>query len=339
MGRGQDDSPKPADRYSHPDPVTDEALDWLMQLQEAPDDAATRQAFEQWLAGDPARQDAVARLERMRALPSLRAATRQDAARLGTAPEGMVAAPSHPRARAGRWKMPAMAAAAAVLLAIGLHEYSALMIRWQADYVTVVGDIRTIALPDGSSMTLNTDSAVALDFEGGQRRVRLLQGEAFFDVRKDPAHPFRVTAAYSDAEVKGTAFAVRTDEVEDRVLLTRGAVEVSRLSDPHDSRLLAPGQMVEATASALSDAVTVDPARPLAWLDGRIVVSDQPLSEALGELRRYFDGVIVIANRQAGATPVNGTFRLADPEAAIRTLAASAGASATRLPGGLLIIR
>lgn len=332
MGRGQDDSPKPADRYSHPDPVTDEALDWLMQLQEAPDDAATRQAFEQWLAGDPVRQEAVARLERMRALPALRAATRRDAARLGTAA-------SRPRAPASRWKMPAMAAAAAVLLAIGLHEYSALMIRWQADYVTVVGDIRTIALPDGSSMTLNTDSAVALDFEDGRRQVRLLQGEAFFDVRKDPDHPFRVAAAFSEAEVKGTAFAVRTDEVEDRVLLTRGAVEVSRLSDPHDSRLLAPGQMVEATASALSDAVAVDPARPLAWLDGRIVISDQPLSEALGELRRYFDGVIVIANRQAGATPVNGTFRLADPEAAIRTLAASAGASATRLPGGLLIIR
>lgn len=334
MGHGHDDSARP-DRYSHRDPVTDEALDWLMQLQDAPGDAAMRRGFEQWLAGDPARGEAIARLERMRALPALREATLQDALRLGAAPGGVVAMPRRPR----RWTMAAMAAAAAILLAVGLHQYSALMIRWQADYATATGDIRTIALPDGSSMTLNTASAAALDFADGRRRVTLLQGEAFFDVHKDPDRPFRVTAQFSAAEVKGTAFAVRTDDDEDRVLLTRGAVEVSRLADPGDSRLLAPGQMVEATASKLSDAVAVDPSRRLAWLDGRIVVSDQPLGEALGELRRYYGGVILIANSQAAATPVNGSFRIADPEAAIRTLAASAGASTTRLPGGLLIIR
>lgn len=337
MGRGQENNPKPADRYSHPDPVTDEALDWLAYLQDEPDDPARRLAFEQWRAGDPAREEAVMRLERMRALPSLREATRQDASRL--AGPVRTAASMRGRHRASRWRMSAMAAAAALLLGIGLYEYPAFMIRWQADYVTATGDIRRIALPDGSSMTLNTASAVALDFAGGRRQVTLLQGEAFFEVSKDPDRPFRVTGHFSDAEVKGTAFAVRTDESEDSVLLARGAVEVSRLSDPRDSRLLVPGQMVEATASALSDAVAVDPNRPLAWLDGRIVVSDQPLGEALGELRRYFDGVIVIANRGAATTSVNGSFRLSDPEAAIRTLAASAGAATTRLPGGLLIIR
>jgi transmembrane sensor len=335
VGRGQEDNPKPADRYSHPDPVTDEALDWLAYLQDEPDDPARRLAFQQWLAGDPVREEAVTRLERMRALPSLREATRQDAARVA----GPMRTPAPVRGRHRASRMAAMAAAAALLLGIGLYEYPALMIRWQADYVTATGVIRRIALPDGSSMTLNTASAVALDFAGGRRQVTLLQGEAFFEVRKDADRPFRVTGHFSDAEVKGTAFAVRTDESEDSVLLTRGAVEVSRLSDPRDGRLLVPGQMVEATASGLSDAVAVDPNRPLAWLDGRIVVSDQPLGEALGELRRYFDGMIVIANRGAAATLVNGSFRLSDPEAAIRTLAASAGAATTRLPGGLLIIR
>lgn len=338
MGHGHDDSARP-DRYSHRDPVTDEALDWILQLQDAPGDAAVRRDFERWLSGDPARGEAIARLERMRALPALRQASLQDVLRLGAAPGGVVAIPARSRSPSRRWTMAAMAAAAAILLAVGLHQYPALMIRWQADYATAPGDIRRIALPDGSSMTLNTASAVALDFADGRRRVTLLQGEAFFEVRRDPDHPFRVTAQFSAAEVKGTAFAVRTDDDEDRVLLTRGAVEVSRLSDPRDSRLLAPGQMVEATASMLSDAVAADPSRRLAWLDGRIVISDQPLGEALGELRRYFDGVIFLANSQAAATPVNGSFHTVDPEAAIRTLAASAGASTTRLPGGLLIIR
>ncbi len=87
--------------------------------------------------------------------------------------------------------------------AAGWWQYPRLMIAWEADYTTATGAQSMIPLPDGSTMVLNTASAVSLDFENGRRRVRLLRGEAFFDVRHDPAHPFTVAAQFGRSRSRG----------------------------------------------------------------------------------------------------------------------------------------
>jgi ferric-dicitrate binding protein FerR (iron transport regulator) len=86
-------------------------------------------------------------------------------------------------------------------------------------HVTATGIRDEIVLPDGSRMILNTASAVSLHFEGGTRSVQLLQGEAYFDVAPDPARLFTVVAAFSEVEVKGTAFSVRTENEADTVVV------------------------------------------------------------------------------------------------------------------------
>ncbi|MFH1558601.1 MAG: FecR domain-containing protein [Pseudomonadota bacterium] len=339
MGQGQDNGSKPETGYSHPDPATDEALDWFMRLQDEPVEPETEAAFEEWRTASPDGSAAFDRLQRMKAMPSLRKATEIDATRLGLGPDRLGASAASSRRRFERWSKRIAAVAAAAMIAAGAWQYPTIMLRWQADYITVTGEREKILLPDGSTMTLNTASAVSLDFAEGRRGVSLLAGEAFFDVQHDPAHPFIVAGAFSQVEVKGTAFAVRTDETEDTVVLERGRVAVSRLSDREDQAVLEPGQMIVATASALSAVTKTDPGNALAWLDGRVVFYDRPFPRALDDLRRYYSGTVIVTDSRLSSVVVSGNYRIDDPEAAIRTLAESAGVSTTRLPGGVLILR
>lgn len=207
------------------------------------------------------------------------------------------------------------------------------------DHMTAVGERMSVALPDGSAMQLNSATAVALDFAGGRREVRLLEGEAFFDVRSDAAHPFRVVGHFGTVEVKGTAFAVRLEPREDQVVLERGKVEVALRQDPQERVDLHPGQMVGAGASVLSAPRVVDPAQALAWREGRIVFDDQPLADVLAELGRYRSGMVLVMDPAANGLRVSGNYRLDDVDGAIRTLADAAGVAISRLPGGIVILR
>lgn len=311
--------------------MVDEALDWFTRLRNTMPEPAVRAEFERWLSASPRHALEYRRLEAV-----------WDAPAFASAVDGLPAASGvRRRARSGamRWAPRVASLAAAVLIAVGIWQYPTIMLRWEADYLTATGDITTVTLPDGSTMMLDTASAVAVDFGDGGRRVRLLRGEAFFDVRPDPDRPFRVTGAYGEVEVRGTAFSVRMQPGQDRVVLERGLVQVSRLSDRTDEADLRPGQMVVATAAALSGVMTADPETALAWRDGRIVFRDRPLSDVLDELRRYHDGMIIVADSRVGRLVVTGNYRLDDVEAAIRTLADAAGVAMSRLPGGIIILR
>ncbi|WP_319797328.1 FecR family protein [Nitrobacter sp.] len=323
--------------FAYPDPVVDEALEWLIRRQNAPLEQAEQQQFQEWLLRSPRHSEEFRYLEAMWGSPELRKAAKG----LPAATRGLMdrrrLLPSahHPRARSLR----GVAAAAILMIAIGAWQYPALMLRWRADYITATGGREQVSLPDGSMMLLNTASAVSIDFTNGQRRVTILEGEAFFDVRPDPAHPFRVAGHFGETEVKGTAFAVRTESDQDTVVLERGRVEVSRLSDSGDHVELDPGEMVTATANALSAVARRDPLEILAWRDGRIIFENQRLSRVLDELRRYYDGTVIVADRRVGDFVVTGNYRLDDVPGAIRTLADAAGATMTRLPGGIILLR
>lgn len=320
--------------YKHPDPVTDQALDWFIRLQEERD-PETLAEFEAWRRSDMRCGQAFARISAMHGMPSLRKATETDAHRLGL--DVPASAVSLRQRKAPRRRIPAVAAAAAVLLLlIGWQQFPGVMLRWQSDYMTAAGQRDTITLSDGSTATLNTSTAIAVDFSGGRRRVTLLDGEAYFDVRHDPSRPFVVAGHFAQVEVKGTAFSVRAENDQDTVVLERGRVEVSGEAG-HE--FLAPGQMIVASASGLSAVERADIDKSLAWRNGRIVFRDRPFRDALGDLERYFDGRVVVIGNLASDRLVSGHYRIDDPDAAIRTLATSAGVEVTRLPGGILILR
>lgn len=324
----------------HPDPVTDVALNWLFTLQAAPDDKRLRTEFELWRDANPAHAEAFLLVTAAWGLPEMdmvAADLLSQTMHAKRMPQNPVRPLSKPKRR--NWAVAAVAVAAMAILAIGVQQYPALMIRWQADYLTDTGMRDEISLPDGSRMTLNTASAVSLDFEGAKRSVTLLRGEAYFDVVPDPSRPFTVVAAFSEVVVKGTAFSVRTESVHDTIVLERGHVDIARLQEKADKAALEPGESITASATALSAAAKADTTTSLAWLKGMIVFEDKPLGQVLGEVGRYYSHPVIVANGALYQVRVNGNYRIDNPERAIRSLATAAGATVTRLPGGILILQ
>lgn len=326
--------------FVHPDAAMDAALNWLLTLQAEPDDRQLRTAFEAWRQADAANARAFAAVAEAWELPEMDMVAGEVALRAGhVAPDRKAVAVDGGRRKRKMWSRAVLAAAAAILIAVCVQQYPALMLRWQADYITATGMRDEIMLPDGSRMVLNTASAVALDFEGGRRAVSLLGGEAFFDVVPDPARPFTVAAAFSSVEVKGTAFSVRTETDHDVVVLERGHVDVTRPAAHDEKVALEPGESLTATDTRLSAVEKMDTATALAWLKGRVIFRDRPFGEVLQEIGRYYSPPVIFANTRLRQVRINGNYRLEDPERAIRSLATAAGASVTRLPGGILILR
>ncbi|MFD1331987.1 FecR family protein [Methylopila musalis] len=309
-----------------------EALDWFVRLQAETGDPATARGFREWLEGHPGRERAFAKIASVWGAPEFLVAS-HNIADAASRREG-----ERRRRLKSRVKRGAIVASV-MLLAFGVTRFSEFSLWMRADYVTAVGERRAIPLPDGSTMTLNTGSAVELDFEHGDRGVTLLQGEAFFDVARDEARPFKVSGRFGRVVVKGTAFSVRFDPLADTIVLSRGAVDVSRLSRPEDSTHLTSGDAVSVTATAVLPVRRVDLARSLEWMEGRISFFERPFGEVLDELGRYYSGRVFLANGRLARIAVSGSYRLDQPDVAIRSLAEAAGAVATVLPGGIIIVR
>ncbi len=311
------------------DPVTDQALDWFARLRNSEPDAATHAAFQSWLAENPKHEAEFRSLETLWNSKSFSDAVK-------TLPINRRALL---RPKTHRRPLRAAALAASVLLVVGVWQYPALTIAFQADFQTTTGSQTTVRLPDGSMMELNTDTAVATDFEAGRRHIRLLRGEAFFDVVQDPAHPFTVSGHYGEVQVLGTAFSVRTGDDEDQVVLERGRVQVLCLCDGRGKAELVPGEAVSITASAVSPVRAADPSATLAWREGRIIFENASLGAVLEEVRRYHRGPIVVADERVNRLVVTGNYRLDNVEGALRTLADAAGVGFYRMPGGIIILR
>lgn len=326
--------------FTLPDPVMDAALNWFALLQGYPDDEGIRARFERWRKADPANAKAFSQVAAVWDFPELDVIAADVGKPVeGARPAELAGSARRPPSRRAIWTNAAMAAAAAVLLAVGIQQYPAMMLHWRADYRTETGAREEVTLPDGSRMTLNTASAVSLDFEGEKRSVTLLRGEAYFDVVPDASRPFKVAAAFSEVEVKGTAFSVRSDPDRDTVVLERGLVDVTRLPARDDKAELHPGDSITATAAALSAVRTTDPATALSWRDGRLVFENEPFEQVLQEIGRYYGHPIVVTRDSVGKARVTGNYRLDNPERTIRSLAAAVGGTVTRIPGGILILR
>ncbi|MBX9469139.1 MAG: FecR domain-containing protein [Rhizobium sp.] len=318
--------------FRHPDPVTDQALEWVLRLEAG---EAERAAFDAWLAEGADRGEALARVRALYDCPALTVATAQAASartRPGTV-RSSVASASMLR-RAAPLALAASIAAAVIVPLLG----SDWLLRLQADHRTDAGEITTIDLPDGSRMQMNSQTAVMLDFENGRRAVRLLDGEAYFDVAHDVTRPFTVTGGFGTVRVTGTAFNVARGEDEDLVHLDSGRVMLVPDGTASEPVALTPGQT--AAISSTTIALLPDGAAEyrLAWRDGWIELSAVPLRTALDEIGRHVDISVMTLPGPVLDTPVSSSFRIAEAGAAIDSVVTAAGATIERLPGGILFI-
>lgn len=231
------------------------------------------------------------------------------------------------------------AAGAAVVVAPGLDLW------WNADFRTGVGDRAEVTLPDGSVATLNTDSAIALNFRPDLRLVNLLKGEAAFRVKPNSSL-FRVAALGGNSDAPESIFAVKALDDEATVTVMKGEVRVSGPASPTDPSghrantvtLAASQQTIYAAGGHPGPAATVDIQAALAWRNGRVIFEGRPFAAALAELGRYLPERIVTAPGVDGEAPVSAVFSTREALAAVQALAQTQGRTARRIPGVVLLI-
>ncbi len=314
-------------------PATAEALDWFMRHQSGDMTATEAAAFQTWRAGHPANARAFERVAGLWNAPELGHAL--ETARMS--PDGRTPASGRPApVRSGL--RAAMALAAALVLAIGLGQVTGVdPFTPAADLTTETGQRSDFSLPDGSTVRLNAASAVNIMFEDGKRGVELVRGEAFFDVTPDADRPFEVAAGRSLTRVLGTAFSVALRKDETEVRVKRGHVRVSG-DDGGAPVDLTPGQGVTVAAGHAGHLAPLEPQAAFAWLDGRFVFRDRPLSEVMDRLARHHRGKVVLTTDRLRNLRVSGNYRLDDPDNVVAALADIAGADMVRLPGLLTIL-
>jgi transmembrane sensor len=221
-----------------------------------------------------------------------------------------------PQARFRR-NMGAIAALLVVATTVGAAWYVS---KDHADsYRTPIGAITTVPLSDGSKITLNTDSQIHVELNPTMRRIKLDQGEAFFEVAKDAARSFVVEIADKRVVAVGTKFSVRRDNNDIRVLVTEGQVRIERRgssSKAAQTQLAAGSEARTAQAAVLIDQPA--PARVeqlLSWRTGYIMFRDTALADAVADFNRYTARKIVIEDPAIAGIRIGGNFRSDDADA------------------------
>jgi transmembrane sensor len=232
-----------------------------------------------------------------------------------------------PRAARRPSRLPRYAGLAASLvlamsLGWGWTQYSAVE---QATYTTPMGSVRTVVLSDGSQATLSSDSRIRIALSHGERHIDLEQGEAYFEVSKDPERPFVVVAGERQVVAVGTRFAVRRDRADLRVVVTEGTV---RLQPGAAGNAVPPATLLHAGSRALASAHGVlvrsgsveDAEREVDWRGGYLTFRDSTLADAAGEFNRYNARKIVMGDAEVAALRVGGNFRWSNTDTFVRLL-------------------
>jgi transmembrane sensor len=228
-------------------------------------------------------------------------------------------------------------AIAASLLAFLIAPEATLWLR--ADHRTT-GSVAEYALPDGSTAWLDVGSAISVDFTERERKVTLLRGNAWFDVRHGAEPPFRVAALNGMTQDIGTSFEVRRQSSRVDIAVSQGAVRVASDAERSKSIVLREGEGVAYDASGkLLRQSSRAPASIAAWRREELIIDRQPLAAAIREIGRYRSGPTWVWVDLSDRAPVNGAFRIDDADTALRDLAAVQGLTLTWLPGDIAIIR
>ncbi|HWL62232.1 MAG TPA: FecR family protein [Steroidobacteraceae bacterium] len=231
--------------------------------------------------------------------------------------------PALPVARQRPWLRHPLALAASVLLVLGV----AFAIYWQVAggaqvYVTEVGELRQVLLPDGSTVVLNTNSALRVDMRASERQLELQRGEAFFEVAKDASRPFVVLASKVRVVATGTAFAVQQQGPRMQVVVAEGSVRVDAAGQRAGPTSLGAGSMLQVAATdVLTRSLTDEEVEEhLSWRSGLVVFRDTPLAEAAAQFNRYNKRKIVLADPSIAELGVGGVFRATDQEVFLKLL-------------------
>jgi transmembrane sensor len=261
-----------------------------------------RAAFETWLAADPANAAAYADIVQTYAHVQRVRRSRRDSGR------------SRSRRRPAHAAGAALAAAACLALLVASGPLRTIL---RSDHSTGTGETRTLTLDDGSAVTLDARSAIAVRFDAAKRRVTLLEGEGWFEVAKDPARPFVVEAGGGTVTALGTAFDVDLGASGVRVAVGEHAV---RVESNGETVVVAEREQTSYDARSAPAVPSPAPRSLAAWRRGNLIFEDRPLGEVLAALGRYRHGYVYCVTAAICARPVTAVLPAGDPRRALREI-------------------
>lgn len=304
-------SPAPTDQ------AREQAAGWFARLKTRETSSADLQAFRIWrkTPGHKEAYDEVVAFwkqsEAVKADPDIQDALAAALGRAGNAPASR---------RAVRVSRPivGLSLAAAVLALVGGGGF---LLRGAHSYATDVGEQRLVRLADGSTVRLDTNSKVEVRFRAGRRDVRLVRGQALFQVAHDATRPFVVQADGASVTALGTRFDVKHEAGGVRVTLVQGSVEVRAQEGaaPQVWRLQ-PGEAVS-TDQPMATPKPVDVAVATSWTSGRLVFHAVPLATAVAEVNRYNHDRIVLDGPHVAEASISGVFDAGDSETFVDSVA------------------
>lgn len=319
-----------------------QAAKWLVEL-DAGATPAEVECMTQWLAADPRHRAAYLRLSKAwnqtDALRKLRPldyhAVNADLLRPAS------------RRRAAfdlNWRRIGIAAAAVVTLGVFGTVTWQMWQRFTAPvYETSFGGTEVVALSDGSTVQLNGDSTIRIEFSSSGRTVVLERGEALFKVAQDVRRPFHVNAGSTRATAAVSHFSVRrkTAEVVDLVVAD-GQVVFERANTwagfggAKFTRALWTGDRASANDQGVAVRHIGLPAvyRIQAWQNGKVDFLGETLREAVSEINRYSRQPLIIEDSDVATRRVSGIFQAHDPRGFVYSLRKPLKVKAERAPDG-----
>lgn len=285
-----------------------QVIDWLLRLKGAPDDEVLRAEFEAWLAQSDRHR---------RAYRTIKAIWQQAEELPPTLsmhpPMAPMAGPAPIRKRPAYYAIAAAAAACLLLLAS-----PSVRLRLMADHLTGVAELGEVILDDGSRVTLDAASAIAIDYSADRREVKLLSGRAFFEVTSLPERPFFVAASDVNVMVTGTSFSVGMSDTGVSVAVETGKVSVSRRGN--ELAALRVGERLSIGPDGKPARGSINPDDVAVWRGQRIVVHEATVREVVEQIGRYMPGVIVFGDREIADRRVTGVIDLHRPLEALHAV-------------------
>ena len=325
--------------------IFDRASYWHGLIEEGQPTGPERERFAQWLAADSRNSAAYASIRRAwmgmgnAAVDERILSMRRDA----------LAIPTNSRQR----KYGSTAIAASILMALvfgaGLLVHRGRLGANAGEFVTQVGQRSSITLADGSTVMLDTASRIRVEFDARVRRVRLLTGQAWFEVAKNQPRPFMVEAGDQVVTAHGTAFDVRLEEHDQiRVTLIEGRVSVEEVARPGEGIIrpdasrnreeLLPGEQLVVTATRLPIKQKADIAKATSWRAGQIIFDNDTLENAVAEINRYSTRQIVLADPHLASLRVSGVFIAGHSESFVETVTGNFPIKANPAAGDRLLL-
>ena len=311
--------------------VQERASEWFIRLRDGAISEAEKSDFQLWLNENPQHQSAYREVERLwQALdqiptphltqnkPETKSSNKPITIKPAPNKPNKVTLPTHhlPTQRSSKWLNRAFITTCALAIMSGV--YVNYFPEKLAEYQTSSGEQRTLKLSDGSTLRLNTDTALSTTIDNHQRRIKLYTGEAQFNIAADSKRPFYVETHSHTVTVLGTGFNLKLDDKKLDLIVTEHSVKITN-SNGH-STVVHSGQGTRATRNTYEKIPSDRLSTALAWQQGRLVFVNQPLIEVLNELDRYHPGRIVLMDELIENTPITGTFKSIDSSAVLEAI-------------------